>query len=539
LVSTAFAVSGAMQACGGDNNPTDGGPGDGTVPDAKPDHAQLPDTGGPDAAPPVTPAGSELASSDQVQIFGVTSDDDVIYADGSTPGLFAVPSGGGTAVKIGAPSTYILGIAGADVFVWASVTTNSVGALSVWHHGGTLTAVPNATLSSPNAFGASPDGTHILFTTNANTAGTVANIVGANLDGTNQSTLVTSSDIAADDCRPLVGFASNSEAVTSTCATAPGDGGVPSASVTTYAIADVNDAGTTWTPAAILATGALDFWSTDTAGDQIMVATTLGTSVYPIGGGVPVVIDTKNIYNAVGAADFTFGLLDKAGTNVLYSTAAGELDTAAVSLTPGVAAVQATGAKFIRAISPDQNYTIYTTNFDSQLFGGDLYLTKNLAASSAATLSNVTTSALFGVSSQDDFTADSSRVMWIEALDTTSGTGDLYAQAVASGTPAKIASGVWQNASATGTKIIYNNNCASCSGSGGTTNAQGDLYVADVSTTTAPTLLQAQVDIPLSASSSIYFDKAKTHVIYTYSLNTTSTGVPASGGNGLYAVAIP
>ncbi len=270
-----------------------------------------------------------------------------------------------------------------------------------------------------------------------------------------------------------------------------------------------------------------------------MVATPLGTTVYPIAGGAPTVIDTKDIFHAVASSDWTFGRMNGAGTTVFYSTAAGELDTAAISVTPNPQAVQATGAKFIRAVSPDENYTLYTTNFDTQMFGGDLYLTKNIAAAGTPiTLSNVTTSALFGLSSLDDFTADSSQVLWIEALNSGTGTGDLYAQAVANGTAKMIAGGVWQNGSATGTKVVYNNNCASCSGTGAQATAQGDLYSVDVASGT-PTLLQAQVDIPQSASSSIYFDKAKTHTIYAYSLNTASTGVPANGGNGLYAVAIP
>ena len=94
---------------------------------------------------------------------------------------------------------------------------------------------------------------------------------------------------------------------------------------------------------------------------------------------------------------------------------------------------------------------------------------------------------------------------------------------------------------ATGTKIVFNDNCADCSGTGGTGNAHADLKVVDVATTNAPTLLQTQADVPLVAGgNSLYLSKDKTKLIYAYSLNDpASSGVPAAGGNGLYSIAIP
>ncbi len=92
FIGSAFAISGAIGACSGDTTPGDGGGPETGPSDAKADKQPLPDAAG-DAAPPVTPAGTQLAASDQIQIFGITTDDDVIYADGSSPGLYAVPSG--------------------------------------------------------------------------------------------------------------------------------------------------------------------------------------------------------------------------------------------------------------------------------------------------------------------------------------------------------------------------------------------------------------------------------------------------------------
>jgi len=536
FIGGAFAIGGAIVACSGDNTQNDGGPGDGSVADVKPDKTPPPSDGGTDA-PIVTPAGTELAASDQVQIFGITTDDDVIYADTTAGGLYAVAAGGGTPTKIGAPSSYAVGVSGHLVFVWANLTSNEVGALSVWKHGGTLTAV--TTNSAPNGgFASSTDGTHIMYTANANTAGAVGDIVGANADGTAPNSLVTNIDIGSNDCRPLFGFANNTTAVTSTCGTTPPDGGTPSATIDTYAIAAGGDAGTLWTQTQI-ATGALDVWSTDTAGDQILVATPSGLSTYPIGGGTAVPIDNKDIGHYIGEADWSFGYLTKNAGKVIYSTAAGELLTAVNGASPNASDIQATNANYIRAIASTEGYIMYTKTFDSQYFGGDLYLTATTANATPVTLSSVTTSALFGITALDDFSADSSYVIWIENLDTNQGIGDLYAVPVTGGTPKQYGTGIWQNASATGTKIIFNDNCNGCSGSGGTGDAYADIEAIDLTSAGGPTKLQAGADVPLSSSNSLWMNNAKDHVIYSYSQNAPSTGTVAPGGNGLYAIAIP
>jgi hypothetical protein len=174
------------------------------------------------------------------------------------------------------------------------------------------------------------------------------------------------------------------------------------------------------------------------------------------------------------------------------------------------------------------------------MFGGDLYLSSTTTAATAVTLDSMTTGALFGQTSADDFTTDSKYVLWIENLNTAQGIGDLYAATVAGGAPAMVASGEWQNASASGSIVIFNNNCGGCSGmlmAG--KKATADLYWVDVSTTTAAALLQKSVDVPLDGGNSIYLNPAKDHVIYTYSQDNDSTSTPPLGGNGLYSVEIP
>lgn len=535
LISAAVvaAASASVTACSGDDNNTDAGS-DAAQDVFKKDVNNTNDAGG-DAAPIVTPAGTELASSDGVQIFGVTTDNLVIYADASASNaLFAVSAAGGSApVKIATPASYAVGIAGKVVFVWSGLTAKGVGTLATWVSGGTLTTI-NAK-SVPNAgFGATVDGKHILFSSTTDVNAATGDFLGANVDGTGQGPLVTGVDIGnTNACTPIVGFASNTYAVTATCTVTPPDGGTPSATVSTYAI----DGGTTWT-AVQLVTGGSNFWSTDTAGDKVMVATPIGISVYPIGGGVPTVIDTKNIENG----NWTFGSMEPDGNNVIYTTAAGDFYITPTGAVPVPAQIQATGVKFMRAISADQAYALYTTNFDSQQFGGDLFLTKATApGGTPITLVSATTGALFGTRAADDFTADSKFVLWIENLNTSLGIGDLYSLPVTGGTPKQVATGEWQNSSATGTKVIFNDNCAGCSGTGGTGVAFADLKVVDVAGTAAPTTLQAGADVPLVAGgNSIVLSAAKDRVVYTYSQNALTTGTaPPNGGNGLYSITIP
>jgi len=194
-------------------------------------------------------------------------------------------------------------------------------------------------------------------------------------------------------------------------------------------------------------------------------------------------------------------------------------------------------------VSGDENWLVYTTTWDKGApppasFGSDLFLTKTTAGFTPVQLGTGTSNALFGLDGPDQFTTDSSHVMWIENVDTNSGTGDFYAMSLPSGTPTKIATGQWQNWSATGAKVVYQDNCPTCSATAGKGLAYADLKVVDLSQSTpTPTLVQAGVDVQLTSGLySLYMSPAKDHIIYTYSQNNaTGTG----DGNGLYSVAVP
>ncbi len=536
LLSSMVAAAAAMSSltnCNGDtSNNTDGG--DAGQTDAKPtkDVVQGGD-GGDGAVTVVTPAGKQLYASDKVQIFGITTDGFIIFADNGTAGsapLYAADATGATApIKIATPAvtstaTYVAGIAGKVVFLWEGISTAKnaaqVGKLSLWTSTGTLKAATN--LSSPTAgFASTTDGTKVLYSANSNTTATVGDIVGANVDATSPMTLLTGTDIngaAGATCPPVIGFAGGKLAVTATCATAPPDGGTPVATVTSYTAA--------WAPTTLLS-NAINFWASDTAGDKVLVSDATSIQIFPINVGVGTPVDaTKSVNHG-------FGYLKKDGNNAIYTTSSGDFWVSPV-LTPVPVQLQASGVKFVRSISQDDNYIIYSTTLDSMQFGGDLYLSKTTASAAPTTLITGLLGALFGVTSADDFTADSKYALWIENLDSTHGIGDLYAQAVTAGTPTKITSAEWTNASATASKIVFNDNCQGCSGTAGTAGGTADLKSVDVSTTNTPTVLQATADV------TFVLNNAKDHVIYGYSQNAPTTGgPPPAGGNGLYSVAIP
>ncbi len=331
-----------------------------------------------------------------------------------------IPVAGGTPTKIGTPSgNYFAATAGKAVIVWDALSANGVGKIHTWTQGGTY-ASPVALNVAANGAAASPDGSYIIFEANSNTAATVADIVGAKIDGTGIATLASQVDVGpgnfsafVNGCVPNFGFPNSTTALVTSCATNPGDAGVPNATVNSYAVA--SDGGA-WTSTPIVATNALPVFSWDGDGGNgtsVFTATTLPTEqISPVTGGAPTPIDTKD----VNKGDWTFVYVNRAGTAVMYNVA-GALYTSPTTV-PAPTAVQATGVNYIRAVSGDEQWLVYTTTWDKggpppASFGSDLFLTKTTAGFTPVQLGTGTTNALFGLDGPDQFTTDSSHVMWI------------------------------------------------------------------------------------------------------------------------------
>ena len=531
-VPVLMMAGGTFMACSGGDDTSDAG--DGGGPDVvKKDVATL-DVQNDNNVPVVTPAGKQLFASNVIQIFGVTSDNMVIFADNqSGGGLYAVDAAGtSAAVLIASPtvsssSTYVAGIAGKVVFLWEGVSptaTQQVGKLSTWTSTGSLHQV-TAKSNAASGFAANTAGTKILFSQTTNVAGTPGDIAGANVDGTSAVTLVTNVDIASGACTPEIGFAGGAgDAVVATCASDPGDGGTPVATVKSF--------DSTFT-ATTLAFAGINFWATDTAGDKLLLSTSTSAPTLSVeavdGTGIPTVIDTKSVQTG-------FGYMMKDGNHVFYVSAANDLWVAPIAAASAVQ-LESTGVKYVRAISPDDKYMLYSTNLDAKQFGSDIYL-QSLALDAGASTGLVTTTkgALFGLVSTDDFTADSNFVLYIDNVDNSAFIGDLYYKSLAGGSATKITTLEWLNLSATGSKVVYNDNCTGC---GENSNKQvigvADIKSIDLSASTpTPTSLQAGAD------PQIYMSAPKDRVVFTYSQNVPADdGGTLANGNGLYSIAIP
>lgn len=525
-IPAAMLAAGSFTACSGDDNTGDAGD---AAPDVtKKDAGKLDAT--EDTSPPVvvTPSGKQLYSSNIIQIFGVTSDNLVIFADNQNGGaLYAVDAAGASpAVNIASPtvsqsSTYVAGIAGKVVFLWEDVKpggTQEVGKLSTWTLAGGLKSITIKS-NAASGFGATTDGSKILFSQTTDPTGMTGDIMGAAVDGTGAVALVTGVDIGDGTCTPEIGFAGGTKPVVATCASAPPDGGTPAATVKSF---DAAFAATAFSYAG------LNFWATDTAADKLMVGNASQTEVGPFDGSTAnVVIDTKSVLSG-------FGYMKKDGATVLYSTAANDLWTApSAGGTP--VQLEASGVKYFRSLSPDDNYMIYSTNLDAKQFGSNLFL-QPTTTGTATTLVSTTKGALFGRVSTDDFTADSKYVLYIDNVDNSADVGDLYYAPVTGGAGKKVTTLEWLNLSATGSKIVYNDNCTGC----GVNSNQQVIGVADIqsidlgASTPTPTTLQKGAD------PEIYISAPKDRVIFTYSQNVPADdGGTLANGNGLYSIAVP
>jgi hypothetical protein len=526
----AIASNGLVTACSGDDNGGDAGDAASDAPIKK--EASTLDVQ-QDTTPPVvvTPAGKQLYASNLVQVFGVTTDNLVIFGDNGTDSSLYAADATGTnpPVKIATPSvsasaTYIVGISGKVVFLWENVNpkaTQQIGKLSAWTSAGglhQLTAASNA----GSGFNSSTDGTKVMFSANATTTSASGDIVGSAADGSAPSTLVTGVDISSGSCTPLFGFAGGVNPVVATCASDPGDGGTPVATVKSFNAS-------TWAATALSFSG-LNFWSATSAGDKLLVASTTDLEVLNTDGTtiVPTIIDTKDI-NGGG-----FGYMEKDGQNVLYASAANALYTSPTAV-PLPVTLEASGVKYFRALSNDDKYILYSSQLDSQQFGSDIYL-QSTSTAGKTTLVSGTTGALFGLLSTDNFTTDSKYALFIENVNTSTFTGDLMSVGVGGGTPVKLGSDEWLNLSATGSKIVFNDNCQGCgTNSAGAVIGVADIKSVDVSAATpTPTPLQAGAD------PQIYMAAPKDRVIFTYSQNVPSDdGGVSPAGNGLYSIAIP
>jgi hypothetical protein len=443
------------------------------------------------ASPVQPPVGRLLAGGNALSARGVTSDGYAIYSDDAASQLYAVPIAGGAPRSIVAlGSKFWVTLVDQVVFAWSNVTDANVGALTVWSSAQGSHAISSASFGILGT--TSPNGTQILYVANVDPQGSTGDVYVAGTDGTGATRLLQGQQLTG--CFPQLGFA-GSYAIASHCDVARGDG--PSTTITSFR-------SPAWTRADLIGSAA-NTWSADTAGTMVLVSTNGGVIVVPIGGGPGTTIDTAGF----------MGQLIAGGQTAVYSTTSNTLRRSSTT-TPSPTTLAPTFGGFY-AISPAQRSVLYYQN--STPTGTDVYLASTVTPGTSIAVSTVPNGSVNG----DPFTADSSFALYSTSSDVCSGSATFNAFSVDGNASALLGHDVWGDWSATGAKVIFNDNYVA---TGGLRFGRADIESVDLATGTTPTRVVSQADAVIDLT------PARDQMIYSWSVQP---GVLA----GLYITPIP
>ncbi len=437
------------------------------------------------------PVGKLLASGNSLSARGVTSDGYEIFSDDYAFQLFAVPIAGGPVQGIASlGSNFWVTVVGQVVFAWSDVSGADVGSLTVW------SSAHGAHAIAPASFGilgaSSPDGSQVLYLDNVDSQGQTGDVYVANSDGSGATRLLQGQQL--NGCFPQLGFA-GSYAVVSHCDVARGDG--PSTTITSFQSPG-------WTRADLM-TGAQNVWSADTAATIVLVSTGNGLFVAPIGGGASTMIDSAGF----------MGQLISGGTMAIYSTTTGDLRSSAIKPPSPTTLASAFGGFY--GVSPSQSTVLYYQNQAST--GTDVFLSSTLAPGKSQTL----TSAMTGSINGDAFTADSSFALYSTGNDVCTGAAAFNAFPVSGGSAMMLGTNVWGDWSATGSKVVFNDNYVA---TGGLRYGRADIESVNLANGATPTHVISQADAIIDMS------PAGDQIIYSW---TVQPGAQA----GIYVVPVP
>ena len=460
----------------------------GVVQDDAPAGCPGPSAGAGGVAPPV---GRLLAGGNALSARGMTSDGYEIYSDDSALELYAVPIAGGPTQTIGAlGSKFWVTVVGQVVFAWSNVTDADVGALTIW------SSAHGSQAMSPASFGilgaSSPDGTHVLYVANVDPQGLTGDVYVAGTDGTGATRLLQAQQLTG--CFPQLGF-TGPFAIASHCDVARGTG--PSSTITSFRAP-------AWTRADVIG-NAGNSWSADAAGTMVLVSTSNGLLVAPIGGGAAKTIDASGF----------MGQLIAGGATAVYSTTAGSLRRSSTSAPSPTTLAPSFGGFY--AISPAQSTVLYYQN-DSAT-ETDVFLASAGTPGTPRTISAVMNGAVNG----DAFTADSTYALYSTSNDVCTGASTFNAYPVNGSASIVLGKNVWGDRSGTGAKVVFNDNYVA---TGGLRFGRADIESVDLAVGTTPTRVVSQADAVLDLS------PAGDQMIYSW----TVTPGPLAG---LYVTPVP
>jgi hypothetical protein len=462
----------------------------GIVPDDAP--AGCPSNGADaDAGPVGPPVGRLLAAGNALSARGVTSDGYEIFSDDAALALYAVPIAGGNRQSIVAlGSKFWVTVVGQVVFAWSSVTDANVGALTVWSSSRGSHAVSSASFGILGT--SSADGSQILYVANVDGSGLTGDVYVAGTDGSGATSLLKGQQLTG--CFPQLGFV-GSYAVASHC-DVPREAG-PSTTISSFR-------SPSWTRADIIGDAA-NIWSADTGGTMVLASTSSGISVVPIGGGAGTTIDPQGF----------LGQMIAGGKTAIYSTMTGTLRSSPTTA-PSPATLASSFGGFY-SVSPDQNQVLYYANSTST--GTDIDLASTVTPGTAHALSAATTGTVNG----DAFTADSTYALYSTSNDVCTGSAAFNAFPVSGSAPILLGHNVWGDWSATGSKVIFNDNYMA---TGGLRFGRADIESVNLATGTTPTRVVSQADAVINLT------PAKDQMIYSWSVQPGALA-------GLYVTPVP
>jgi|HubBroStandDraft_6_1064221.scaffolds.fasta_scaffold00868_10 hypothetical protein len=459
----------------------------GVVVNTPPPGCPSPDAGTPSG----TPVGTLLVSGNALSARGVTSDGYEIYSDDAAMQLYAVPVAGGTPQSIVAlGSKFWVTVVGKVVFAWSNVTSANVGALTVWSSAKGAHAVSSASFGILGA--SSSDGTQVLYVGNVDPTGATGDVYVAGADGSAATSILQAQQLAG--CFPQLGFA-GTYAVASHCDTARGTG--PSATISSFL-------SPAWTRADLV-TDAENTWSADAAATMVLASTNAGLLVLPIGGGAGTVIDSQGF----------LGQLIAGGTTAIYSTTSGALRSSPTMAPSPMALSPAFGGFY--SVSPDQSTVLFYEN--SVATGTDIYLSATVMPNTARAVSTATN----GTVSGDAFTSDSLYALYSTNNDMCTGAAAFNALQLSAGSPTVLGHDVWSDWSASGSKVIFNDNYIA---TGGLRFGRADIESVNLAAGGTPVRIVAQADAVIDLT------PAKDQIIYSWSVQPGPLA-------GLYETPVP
>jgi hypothetical protein len=442
------------------------------------------------------PKGTQLVKSSTASILGLTDDDQVVYVDTASNTLFTVPAAGGAATSLGSTEGSV-GIASKAVFDWTGLsqdgTTGTV--LQVWTSGGGMHSLASGA-SLAGVADSSADGTKVVFFDNA--SGSTADLFVAGIDGSAKTKLAAGIFWTAN-CMPEVSFLGTS-IVLGYCTAVPSGMGSNVGTLAVYVGAA--GAGVTLSTNALL--------SFQSAGTNI---------VYNAGGALLAADATSGATTVIDAAGGNSATFSHDGQSVFYLATDGSIKRSSIASPSPAILVAGGGFGTVWSLSPDDQWLLASKNRDPNSGNSDIYIASAATAGPANAILSSTTGSFYGSA----FTADSSRVLYVD--NTMNGAGDYHVAPTTGGPGVQIATQMWIGFATTGTKVVFQDNFVPSVG----LNAQGiaDIESIDVSAA-APTssLLVNQAD------PNLYFTSAGSSIVYSLTFC-------AVGSQGIWVMPTP